>query len=87
VLTQREKEILALVEQGFSNKEIGRFLRIGHATVKNHVHSILGKLQVRRRGEAAAWVRQADIDHYGRDRSLSPSASAAASLHGLDHRN
>jgi DNA-binding NarL/FixJ family response regulator len=87
VLTQREKEILALVEQGFSNKEIGRSLRIGHATVKNHVHSILSKLQVRRRGEAAAWVRQANIDHYGRDRSSSPSASAAASLHGLDHRN
>jgi DNA-binding NarL/FixJ family response regulator len=60
VLTQREREIVALLEQGLSNKEIARFLRIGYATVKNHVHSILGKLQVRRRSEAAARIRRAD---------------------------
>jgi two-component system nitrate/nitrite response regulator NarL len=60
VLTQREREIVALLEQGLSNKEIGRFLRIGYATVKNHVHSILGKLQVRRRAEVSARIRRAD---------------------------
>src|SRR6202008_2087003 len=54
VLTQREREIVALLEQGLSNKEIARSLQIGYATVKNHVHSILSKLQIRRRGEAAA---------------------------------
>jgi DNA-binding CsgD family transcriptional regulator len=59
VLTQREREIVALVERGLSNKEIARSLRIGDATVKNHIHSILSKLQVRRRGEAAAWSRRA----------------------------
>jgi DNA-binding NarL/FixJ family response regulator len=59
-LTQREKEIMSLVEQGLSNKEIARSLRIGAATVKNHLHSILSKLQVRRRGEAAARMRRAD---------------------------
>ncbi|SED65578.1 two component transcriptional regulator, LuxR family [Rhizobiales bacterium GAS188] len=56
-LTQRERQILALVGQGMSNKEIAREVRIGSATVKNHVHSILEKLQVRRRGEAAARFR------------------------------
>jgi DNA-binding NarL/FixJ family response regulator len=54
ILTRREYEILALLQKGLSNKEIARLLQIGHATVKNHVHSILTKLQVRRRGEAAA---------------------------------
>jgi DNA-binding NarL/FixJ family response regulator len=58
-LTQRERQILDLVGEGKSNKEIGRALRISNATVKNHVHNILEKLQVRRRGEAAAWLRAA----------------------------
>jgi two-component system nitrate/nitrite response regulator NarL len=60
MLTRREHEIITLVEKGLSNKEIARLLRIGNATVKNHVHSILTKLQVRRRGEAAAQIRRAD---------------------------
>jgi two-component system nitrate/nitrite response regulator NarL len=53
-LTSRESEILALVEQGRSNKDIARQLAISCATVKNHMHNILQKLQVSRRGEAAA---------------------------------
>src|SRR5262245_46500033 len=57
VLTRREREIAALVNEGLSNKEIARLLRIGAATVKNHVHNILEKLQVSRRGEAAARLR------------------------------
>jgi two-component system, NarL family, nitrate/nitrite response regulator NarL len=56
-LSSRENEILALVEQGRSNKEIARQLRISAATVKNHMHSILQKLQVNRRGQAAARLR------------------------------
>jgi two-component system nitrate/nitrite response regulator NarL len=56
-LTRRERQILGLVGEGMSNKEIGRVLRIGDATVKNHVHNILEKLQVNRRGEAAAHLR------------------------------
>jgi two-component system, NarL family, nitrate/nitrite response regulator NarL len=56
-LTRREFEIMELVDQGHSNKEIARRLRIGPATVKNHVHNILEKLQVRRRAEAAAAIR------------------------------
>ncbi len=57
-LTPRENEILALVSEGLSNKQIARQLSIGSATVKNHVHSILGKLGVQRRGEAAAQRRR-----------------------------
>ncbi len=53
-LTSRESEILALVEQGRSNKDIARQLAISSATVKNHMHNILQKLQVSRRGQAAA---------------------------------
>jgi two-component system, NarL family, nitrate/nitrite response regulator NarL len=56
-LTRRELEIIELVDEGHSNKEIARHLRIGPATVKNHVHNILEKLQVRRRAEAAAAIR------------------------------
>jgi DNA-binding NarL/FixJ family response regulator len=63
MLTRREHEIITLVAKGLSNKEIARLLRIGNATVKNHVHSILTKLQVRRRGEAAAQIRRADAHH------------------------
>ena len=53
-LTSREREILALVHQGRSNKDIARQLAISSATVKNHMHNILQKLQVSRRGQAAA---------------------------------
>src|ERR1700732_226210 len=53
-LTSRESEILALVDQGCSNKDIARQLAISSATVKNHMHNILQKLQVSRRGQAAA---------------------------------
>jgi two-component system, NarL family, nitrate/nitrite response regulator NarL len=53
-LTAREQEVLALVDQGLSNKGIARRLEIEVPTVKNHVHHILEKLHVHRRGEAAA---------------------------------
>jgi two-component system, NarL family, nitrate/nitrite response regulator NarL len=50
-LTRREREIAHLIAQGFQNKEIARQLGLGHATIKNHVHNILGKLKLQRRGE------------------------------------
>lgn len=53
-LTLREREVLALVQQGRSNKDIARQLAISSATVKNHMHNILQKLKVNRRGQAAA---------------------------------
>jgi two-component system, NarL family, nitrate/nitrite response regulator NarL len=56
-LTPRESEIGALLSRGLSNKHIARTLSLQLATVKNHVHKILEKLNVRTRGEAAALLR------------------------------
>jgi DNA-binding NarL/FixJ family response regulator len=56
-LTRREREVAALVAEGLSNKEIAIDLRIGPATVKNHVHNILDKLNVPRRAAIPARLR------------------------------
>lgn len=53
-LTSRESETLRLIAHGLSNKEIAQSLSISVSTVKNHVHSILEKLRVRTRAQAAA---------------------------------
>lgn len=63
-LTSRELEVLRLVAQGYSNKEIGERLCISLRTVKQHVHNILRKLDLKHRYEAThlaveqGWVRQ-----------------------------
>jgi two-component system, NarL family, nitrate/nitrite response regulator NarL len=56
-LTDRELDVLALLERGLSNKEIAAALVIEPATAKNHVHNVLRKLHVHRRGQAAALRR------------------------------
>lgn len=53
-LTSREEEVLGLVAEGFTNKEIANELIIECGTVKNHVHNILKKLEVNSRYEAAS---------------------------------
>lgn len=58
-LTSRELEIVALLDEGLSNKEIALRLKIDHRTVKNHARSIYGKLAVHSRAEAAASMRRA----------------------------
>jgi DNA-binding NarL/FixJ family response regulator len=57
VLTAREIQILRLLESGLSNQEVAQHLCIALPTVKNHVHSVLRKLGVSTRGEAAAYAR------------------------------
>jgi two-component system nitrate/nitrite response regulator NarL len=56
-LTCREQEIAALIGKGLSNKDIAVRLNIEVATVKNHVHHVLEKLQVRSRGQALTRLR------------------------------
>ena len=57
-LTHRELDVLKLLERGLSNKEIAAALVIEPATAKNHVQNVLRKLNVHRRGEAAALMRR-----------------------------
>lgn len=56
-LTSRELEVAALLQQGLSNRQIAHRLTIQLATVKNHVHSILRKLETPTRSDAAAVLR------------------------------
>jgi DNA-binding NarL/FixJ family response regulator len=56
-LTARELEIVDLIDRGLTNREIAEGLNIELPTVKNHVHNILEKLQIRRRHDAAARIR------------------------------
>jgi DNA-binding NarL/FixJ family response regulator len=69
-LTARERQIVQLIAEGLSNKEIGTRLFIEVATVKNHVHNILEKLQVKRRDDAVARLRLVE------DQALAPIALA-----------
>jgi len=57
-LTRRELEIIQLINEGLTNKEIARRLTIGLATTKSHVHNLLAKLGLERRSQAAKWIRE-----------------------------
>lgn len=54
LLTDRQKMILTLLQQGRTNKEIGRALSISHFTVRNQVSQLLRRFGVRTRGQLAA---------------------------------
>jgi two-component system nitrate/nitrite response regulator NarL len=74
ILTGRERQVLRLLREGLSNKEIGQQLNIAEATVKNHVHHLLEKLDVSSRNQAVArFARVLDTD---------PSVSAARANSG-----
>lgn len=60
-LTGRELEVLQLIVKGLSNKEIGNHLSISEATVKTHINSILSKLAVSDRTQAATSAIQRGI--------------------------
>ena len=57
-MSEREKEVLTLVAQGLTNKEIAASLIISEHTARNHVSHILDKLGLTRRSEAAAFAAQ-----------------------------
>jgi len=55
-LTAHEERILSLVAEGRTNREIGLELKLAEKTIKNYVSTILSKLEVGRRAEAAAYL-------------------------------
>ncbi|GBC98195.1 Transcriptional regulatory protein LiaR [bacterium HR17] len=61
LLTARERDILALLAQGLSNKEIAYRLGIKPGTVKEHISRVLRKLNLRNRTEAAVYATQFDL--------------------------
>lgn len=63
-LTGRELQVLKLIVAGKSNKEIGTDLAISEATVKTHINSILSKLSVSDRTQAATTALQRGIIHF-----------------------
>jgi DNA-binding NarL/FixJ family response regulator len=63
-LTRREREVAELIATGLSDKEIARRLNISLATAKLHVHNLLGKLNVQRRGQVVVRLHQR-VQHPG----------------------
>ena len=59
-LTPREREILELIGEGRSNRQIATELFLAEKTVKNYVSNLLAKLGMQRRSEAAAFVARVD---------------------------
>ncbi len=62
-LTDREREVLDLIAQGFNNTEIAQRLVISPKTVRNHITNIFSKLQVADRAQAVIWAREAGLGH------------------------
>ncbi len=63
-LSQQEKHVLLLVSEGRTNREIAKALFLGEGTVRNYVSSILSKLGVSNRAEAAAYAVQHNLREY-----------------------
>jgi DNA-binding CsgD family transcriptional regulator len=64
LLTDREREILALICEGRSDAEMSRMLRLSQNTVRNHVASLYRKIGVNRRSAAIIWARERAITSY-----------------------
>jgi PAS domain S-box-containing protein len=60
-LTDREREVLSLICQGRSDKEMSQILKLSPNTVRNHVSSLYRKIDVKRRGAAIIWARERGI--------------------------
>ncbi len=66
-LTEREREVLDLIAQGFSNREIAEQFVLSPRTVRNHISSIFSKLRVTDRARAIVLARQAGLGQAGGD--------------------
>lgn len=60
-LTHREREVLELVAEGRTDRQIGETLFISHRTVERHVSNLLPKLGAATRGEAVAIMHRATV--------------------------
>ncbi len=67
-LTEQELRVLALIAEGKTNREIAQALYLGEGTVRNYVSSILSKLNVTNRAEAAAFAVRHNLKEYLRSR-------------------
>lgn len=63
-LSEREQDVLCGLKEGFPNKTIARRLEVSEATVKVHVKSILRKLNLANRTQAAIWATSHGVDSY-----------------------
>ena len=61
-LTDRERRMLALIAEGYTNRAIGEALHLSEKTVRNHVSQLLRKLGFQRRSQAAAWAGQRRLE-------------------------
>ncbi|MEW2567289.1 response regulator transcription factor [Streptomyces sp. NPDC047070] len=68
-LTEREREILALIGEGLTNRQIGQRLFLAEKTVKNHISRLLAKLGVERRIQAAVIATQAQAQTQDRPKN------------------
>ncbi|MCX6163449.1 MAG: helix-turn-helix transcriptional regulator [Ignavibacteriae bacterium] len=55
-MTKREKQVIELIADGMTNKEIGQILHLSHFTVKSHVHNILEKMALHTRVQIAKYA-------------------------------
>lgn len=63
MLSDQERRILELIGQGLTNRQIGDELHLAEKTIKNYVSSLLAKLGMERRTQAAAFVARLDAEH------------------------
>ncbi len=63
-LTEQELKVLSLVSHGYTNKQIAKELFLGEGTVRNYVSSILSKLEVTNRAEAAAYAVRHNLQEF-----------------------
>lgn len=66
-LTDQERKILDLIGEGLTNRQIGERMHLAEKTVKNYVSSLLAKLGMERRTQAAAFVARLDSEHKNGD--------------------
>ena len=64
-LTEQERRILSLIGDGLTNRQIGEELHLAEKTIKNYVSSLLAKLGMQRRSQAAAYVARMQVGERG----------------------